>query len=209
MDTKLLDVIKINKSFGKNKVLDDLTFSLDEGEILVLVGENGAGKSTLLAILATIIKSDSGDVMLKGKSIIKRPSMARGQIAYLPQETTLYDNLNTADNLRFWASMGGMPKNEQKEKIPQVIEELRLGEFGKQKVGKLSVGQRKKINIATVLLSGAKILLMDEPTAGLDDESRDEIIKIVNDLKAEGISIIYVTHVNSEVELLADKVLHI
>ena len=209
MNEKLLKVIELKKSYGKKMVLTDISFELSAGEILVLVGENGAGKSTLISILATIIKPDAGEVLLNGKSIIKTPSFAKGHIAYLPQETTLYNNLSVQDNLHFWATIGGMSRQEQKDKVPQIISEFRLSEYEKHKVGKLSVGLRRRVNIATALLNETALLLMDEPTAGLDAESSKEIIEIVKRLREKGMSIIYVTHVAEEIEALAARVLQI
>lgn len=204
-----LEVTKISKAFQKKVVLKDVTFTLDKGEIMVLVGENGAGKSTFLSILATLSKPDSGDILLDSHSIIKSPALAKGNIAYVPQEIALHNNLSVQDNLYFWASINGMAKAKQKERIEQLLVEFRLTDYRSHKTGKLSVGLRRKISIALALLSNAKLLIMDEPTAGLDKDSRHEILNNIKHLKEKGIAIIYVTHITDEVDVLADMILQI
>ena len=204
-----LEVTKISKAFQKKVVLKDITFTLDKGKIMILVGENGTGKSTFLSILTTLSKPDSGDILLNSQSIIKSPALAKGRIAYVPQEIALHNNLSVIDNLYFWASMNKITRTNQKEMVEKLLEEFRLVDYRSHKVGKLSVGLRRKVSIAVTLLSEAELLIMDEPTAGLDKNSRREIIDSVKQLRDTGISIIYVTHIADEVDILADSVLQI
>ena len=204
-----LEVTKISKAFQKKVVLKDITFTLDKGKIMILVGENGTGKSTFLSILATLSKPDSGDILLNSQSIIKSPALAKGRIAYVPQEIALHNNLSVIDNLYFWASMNKIARANQKEMIEKLLEEFRLVDYRSHKVGKLSVGLRRKVSIAVTLLSEAELLIMDEPTAGLDKNSRHEIIDSIKQLRDTGISIVYVTHIADEIDILADSVLQI
>ena len=204
-----LKVVNIRKSFQKKIILKDVSFTLDTGKIMVLVGENGAGKSTLLSILTTLSKPDFGEVLLNNQSIIKTPALAKGHIAYVPQEIALHSHLSVRDNLYFWASMHGIARMNQTERIERLLEEFRLTDYHSHKVGKLSVGLRRKVSIAIALLSEAKLLIMDEPTAGLDKDSRHEIITNIKQLKEQGIAIIYVTHIADEIERLADTILQI
>jgi len=204
-----LKVVNIRKSFQKKIILKDVSFTLDTGKIMVLVGENGAGKSTLLSILTTLSKPDSGEVLLNNQSIIKTPALAKGHIAYVPQEIALHNHLSVRDNLYFWASIHGIARTNQTERVGKLLEEFRLTDYHSHKVGKLSVGLRRKVSIAIALLSEAKLLIMDEPTAGLDKDSRHEIITNIKQLKEQGIAIIYVTHIADEIERLADTILQI
>ena len=205
----LLQVVEIAKSFGKKTVISEVSFALKRGEVLVLVGENGAGKSTLLSIITTLLKPDKGEVIFTGEDIIKKPKSARGCIAYIPQEIALHNHLTVKDNLNFWASMSGLSKAEKKSRSQTLLQDFHLTEYADDKVEKLSVGLRRRISIAVALFSNAQLLIMDEPTAGLDRASENEIFEFVRSQKEQGKAVIYVTHIAKEIEMLADKVLHI
>jgi ABC-type multidrug transport system, ATPase component len=208
-DIPLLEVRGISKKFGKYEVLSDISFVLNKGEILVLLGENGAGKSTLLSVLTTLLKPDTGNVMLAGQSIIKTPKAAKGRIAYVPQEAALHNNLNVRDNLGFWAAMSGLAGKDKKTAVEKIMQDFSLVDYAKIKAGKLSVGLRRRVSIAAALFGNVELMVMDEPTAGLDVSSATEIIIFVKRLRENGIAVVYVTHISDEIDILADKILHI
>jgi len=207
--SKLLRVEKITKAFNKKVVLSNVSFDLDNNEILVLVGENGTGKSTFLSILVTLLKPDLGHIFLEGDDIVTNANLIKGKVAYVPQEIAIYPNLTVKDNMYFWASINGFSGVKCHDRVRALIDEFKLSEYEKQKAGKLSVGLRRRLSIATSMFLDAKLVIMDEPTAGLDIEAKNEIIKLVKTLKKQGRSIIYVTHIQDEIEALAGKILRI
>jgi ABC-2 type transport system ATP-binding protein len=197
----------ISKSFGSFHALRNISFSAEHGEIVALTGENGAGKSTLLSILATEIKPGEGDVFLSGESIVSKPGIAVKKIAYVPQEIMLHRNLSVNDNLNFWAAAHGLKrKSAEKERI---VDLLGLSPYLKSKVRDLSIGMQRRVNISAALFAKPLLMLMDEPTAGLDASSRAELTDFVLNMRKGGTTFIYATHMQDEVEKIADKVLHL
>ena len=178
-----------NISFGyrKKSVLRDVSFQIRTGECLVLAGANGAGKSTLLTILAGLRKAKTGEIVCRGK------------IGYLPQGISLFDDMTVEDNLQFFA---GLAKCKVPETLPFSLDKRR-----KERVGKLSMGQKKQVSIACTLLGDPEILMFDEPAASLDVVYRDELIQWLIQLKKEGRTIIYVGHDPIEFAELYDKLL--
>ncbi len=181
----MLCLNEISFSYGKKKIIENLSFSVAPGECVVLAGPNGSGKSTALSVIAGILKPSSGTVSAEGK------------IGYVPQGTALLNDATVLENLRFFASMshGGIP-----EKLPFSVER-----YLKKKVTRLSGGMSKQVSIACALLGDPSIILLDEPCAALDISFRDEMISLVSELKANGKAIVYVGHDPSEFYPFYDK----
>lgn len=183
----MLEVKNVSFRYRRKEVLRDVSFSIGEGECLVVAGGNGVGKSTLLSVIAGILKPGNGEVLCRGK------------IGYLPQGISLFEDMSVNDNLQFFA---GLAKCSVPELLPFSLEEKR-----KEKVGKLSGGQKKQLSIACALLGDPKVLLLDEPIASLDIVFRDEFLEILSGLKAQGMTIVYVGHDPAEFERIFDKIL--
>ena len=175
-------------SYGKRKILENLSFSVNPGECIVLAGPNGSGKSTALAILAGVFRPDSGAIYTDGP------------IGYVPQGTALFEDMTVGDNLRFFAGMAGTTVQKP---LPFNVEQM-----WKQKVSKLSGGMKKRVSIACALIGSPQLVLLDEPCSALDVEYRAELISLVHDLKSRGCSIVYVSHDPIEVASFYDKLIY-
>jgi len=191
---ELLRVENVTKFYGRKKVLDKVSFTVNRGEIFGLLGPNGAGKTTLMKILAEGI-SYRGGVLLSGESIEKR----RFQIGYCPQDETIYRDLSAYDNLKFYAQLLRVDRKRAKEL-------MREFDIPNKKVEQLSGGMRKKLSVAISLLGNPEILILDEPTVGLDVETRREVWRIIKKVKSEGKSVLLSTHYMEEAEALCDRV---
>lgn len=186
-EQSMLEIKNISFRYRRKMVLREVSFSVGKGECFVLAGANGAGKSTLLSIIAGILKPGSGEVLCRGK------------IGYLPQGISLFEDMTVNDNLQFFA---GLAKCSIPEFLPFSLEERRH-----EKVGKLSGGQKKQLSIACALLGNPEILLLDEPIASLDIVFRDEFLEMLRELKAQGMTIVYVGHDPAEFESICDSIL--
>ncbi len=184
----------ITKYYGERKVLDNVSFSIKKGEIFGLLGPNGAGKTTLIRIIAEGI-SHKGRILLNGKSIEKR----RYSIGYCPQDEMIYKNLNSYDNLKFYAQL----QKVKKERVKELMKEFSIPN---KKVKHLSGGFRKRLSIAISLLGNPDILIFDEPTVGLDVETRHEVWSIIEKLKSRNKGILLSTHYMEEAENLCDRI---
>ena len=204
----IMDAIVINgltKKYGKITAVDNLSFSVKEGELLSLLGLNGAGKTTTVKMLSCITSPDSGDAYVCGKSIIKDTEQVKSLIAVSPQETAVAAGLTVYENLDLICGAYGIKKQERKTKISQVITLLGLEEYVSKKAGKLSGGCQRRLSIAMALIGNPKILFLDEPTLGLDVVARSALWDIIRSLKGQ-VTVILTTHYMEEAEALSDKV---
>lgn len=202
----LLEVSHLHKGYGKKQALQDVSFSLRAGTSFGFLGPNGAGKSTTMKILTGIVKSDSGQVKLFGQDITNDSDAVAKYIGYVPQEITLYEQLSAYDNLDFFGQAYGVGGNLLKQRIREVLEKTGLADRAKDQVKTFSGGMKRRINIAAALLHRPKLLILDEPTVGIDPQSRNHIFEMIRELNNEGVTIIYSTHYMEEVEALCDEV---
>ncbi len=203
-----LEVKDLKKSYKKGTpAVDGLSFTLHRGEILGLIGTNGAGKSTTVSMLATLMKPDEGEILFCGKNLVKEPKLLRARIGYVPQEIALYESLSGYDNLKFWGQAGHVPAGDLERRIREVAEQIGFTEeLLKKKVQECSGGMKRRLNIGVALLAEPELLILDEPTAGIDIPSRRLILNAVRALAAQGVSVVYVGHYMDEVEELCDTV---
>lgn len=195
-----MSAIKIKnlmKSYGNFLALKGINLEIEEGEIFALLGPNGAGKTTLIRILAEGLKFDSGDIEVLGEKLSKKTARL---IGYVPQESISYDLLTVEENLAFYADLYDAPK----ERIKQLIERFDLP--AKKKAKELSGGFKRRLNLAISLLYEPKILILDEPSTGLDVPSRRQLWDLIKGFKAEGKTILLATHYMEEAEALADRI---
>ncbi|MBR1600880.1 MAG: ABC transporter ATP-binding protein [Alphaproteobacteria bacterium] len=201
----MLKVEKVSKSFSGKKALDNVSFSVTEGKIAALLGENGAGKSTLLRILSGFFEADNGDVFINNISISEREKYLNN-VGYVQEISALYGEMTAYDFLDFVADLHKMAVNEQAEKIKKVTKMLELQDVLMQRNETLSKGYKKRLELAAVLLFSPKVLLLDEPTEGLDPNQKDALRKIIKQYAEEHVIIIS-THTLEDVEALASQVL--
>ncbi|WP_297535636.1 ABC transporter ATP-binding protein [Thermococcus sp.] len=194
---KALIVKNLRKSYGETEVLKGINLEVEEGEIFALLGPNGAGKTTFIRILTEGLAYDSGEILVFGRPLSKETATL---IGYCPQESIAYENLTVRENLEFYADLYNAPK----ERVDEVIREFNLPPD--KRAGKLSGGQMKRLNLATAILHEPKILVLDEPSAGLDVPSRRELWKLILGFRDEGKTVVMATHYMEEAERLADRV---
>ncbi|NAS32014.1 ATP-binding cassette domain-containing protein [Flavobacteriaceae bacterium R38] len=197
---------KIIKTYGKTRVLNEISLHIAEGECYGLLGPNGAGKTTSIGVLSTLISPEKGTVMINGYDILKSPTACKKSIGVVSQEIALYQELSGYENLRFWGGLYGIKNIELNKRIKETLELLGLDNRQNDKVKTYSGGMKRRINIASALLHKPKVLFMDEPTVGIDPQSRNLIFEIIEKLRKEGMTIVYTTHYMEEAERLCDRI---
>ena len=201
----MLELHHIEKSFGTKKVLSDISMNIGQG-IYGLVGLNGAGKTTLINVITGIVEPDAGKVLFEGKDIRHKKSEFKNKLGFMPQYNTFYPDYTAKEFLKYMCVMKEVPYKEQKERIAQVLEQVNLADSGNVKIGKFSGGMRQRVGIAQAMLNDPALLIMDEPTAGLDPLERIRFRKILETLSKDR-TVILATHILSDVDRRADKVL--
>lgn len=204
MDT-IVEVKELSKNYGRLRALDKLNFNIYSGEIFGLLGPNGAGKSTFISILTTLLKPSSGDILIKGFSAARQPDKIKAGIGYVPQDIALYPVLSGMDNLNFWAGVYGLRGNLKRQRIEEALAVVRLGDRARDRVENYSGGMKRRLNIAVALLHHPEILVMDEPTVGVDIQSRKYIMDGIKELKNKGRTIVFTSHYIDEMEALCDR----
>ena len=176
-----IEVLHLYKKYKKQEVLNDISFTISSGDVLGIIGENGAGKSTLMGILVTLIKPSSGDVLYDDQSVISNPSCIRGNIGYVPQDISLYEDLSGIDNLKFWAKTYHLYGDDMRNRIVAIKDVIGLDDaILNKKVKTYSGGMKRRVNIGVALLNDPDVIVMDEPTVGIDIASKDYILNVFN-----------------------------
>lgn len=201
----IIEVRNLTRKYGALTALEDLNFDIYRGEIFGLLGPNGAGKSTFISILTTLTKPTSGDILINNFSVRKEPEKIKKSIGLVPQDIALYPMLSGLDNLKFWAGIYGLKGPLKNERIQEVLHIVRLEERARDKVENYSGGMKRRMNIAVALLHHPEILVMDEPTVGVDIQSRKFIFDAIKDLKSKDTTIIYTSHYIDEMEDSCDR----
>lgn len=198
----MLELVNVCKSYKEKEVLHNFSMKFEKG-IYGLLGPNGAGKSTMMNIIADVLKPSKGDVLYDGVSIYKLKEKYRSHIGYLPQHVGYYDNFTADMTLGYFANLRGVPKKEYKERIENVLKAVNLSENAKQKVKTFSGGMKQRLGIAIALIANPDVLILDEPTVGLDPKERINFRELLRGLASEK-TIILSTHIVSDVEDIAD-----
>jgi ABC-2 type transport system ATP-binding protein len=202
----MLTVKNLRKSFGPLLAVNDVSFSLASGQILGLVGPNGAGKTTTVSMVAGLLTPDRGEVLIAGHRLAGDTDPAKRRIGLVPQDLALYDELTARDNLRFFGALYDLTGRALDEAIARVLTLVGLADRARDAVKTFSGGMKRRLNLAAGLLHNPDILLLDEPTVGVDPQSRNAIFENLETLKAEGKALLYTTHYMEEVERLADRI---
>lgn len=202
----LIEIKNLTKRYGSLNAVDNVSFNVEEGELFGLLGPNGAGKSTPISMVTTLLSSDSGEITVNGFNIKDKPIEIKKILGLVPQEIALYPSLTARENLMFWGRMYGLGGSVLKERVENVLEIAGLKDRAKERVDTYSEGMKRRINIAAALLHQPRILIMDEPTVGIDPQSRNHILETVVELNSGGMTVIYTSHYMEEVEFLCTRV---
>ena len=202
-----LKVSNITKRFDDKLVLDNVSFDIEKGEIFGLLGPNGAGKSTLINIIIGLLKSNKGQVLIDGISFIEDAVKYKGEFGYVPQDIALMENISAYDNLEFFGRLYNLRGKLLKERIDEALEITGLMERKKDKVKKFSGGMKRRLNIAAAIMHHPNLIILDEPTVGVDPQSRNHILDFIRKVNKErNTTIIYTSHYMEEVEQLCKKI---
>ena len=202
----MIEVKNITKKYGDFKALDNISFNIEEGEIVGLLGPNGAGKSTTMNIITGFIEQTEGDVIIDGINMLKRPKKAKRQIGYMPEGVPLYNELTPREFVKYMAELKKVEKSVRKQKIEQIIKETGLEEVQDKLIKNLSRGYKQRVSMAGALVGEPKILILDEPTVGLDPKQITEIRNLIKKL-GENHTVILSSHILSEVSQICKKVI--
>jgi len=202
----MLVVNGLTKSYGKLLAVAGVSFRADDGETIGLLGPNGAGKTTTVSIIAGLLGPDSGEVLIEGRQVKSDTDPVKRKIGLVPQDMALYDQLTARDNLTFFAALYSLAGAKAKQPIDDALNLVGLSDRAGDKVGTFSGGMKRRLNLAGALLHDPQILLLDEPTVGVDPQSRNAIFDNLETLKKRGKTLIYTTHYMEEAERLCDRI---
>ncbi len=201
-----VQVANLVKTFGKNEAVKGVSFTIGKGEIFGLLGPNGAGKSTTINMMCGYLEPTSGDAVIDGISVTKEPIQVKRIIGVVPQEIALYKDLNSMENLEFFGEIYGLPAKERKERSEELLHFVGLYEHRNEPIKAFSGGMQRRINMVIALIHRPNFLLMDEPTVGVDPQSRENIFNTIEQLRDQGTTILYTTHYMEEAERLCSHI---
>ncbi len=201
-----IEVNNLKKSFGDLQAVQDASFGADSGEVLSLLGPNGAGKSTTISMLSGLLAPTGGEASIMGHSVTKEPEAAKKSLGVVPQDIALYPDLSARENLVFWGKMYGLRGAALKSRVDEVLEVIGLADRQKDHVGKFSGGMKRRVNIGAALLHKPDVIIMDEPTVGIDPQSRRHILDNVKELNQQGMTVLYTTHYMEEAAELSNHI---
>lgn len=196
----------LTKTFGNIEAVKSVSFVINKGEIFGLLGPNGAGKSTIINMMCGYLKPTSGDTIVSGYSVTREPMKVKRLIGVVPQEIALYKDLSSMENLNFFGEIYGLSRRERIERASDVLHFVGLYDRRKEPVKNFSGGMQRRLNMAVAMLHRPEFLLMDEPTVGVDPQSRENIFDTIEQLRNQGITILYTTHYMEEAERLCNHI---
>lgn len=202
----ILEVRNLIKKYNDFTAVKGISFGIEEGEIFSLLGPNGAGKTTTISVLSTLYTASEGDAIICGRSVSKEPIAVRNFIGVVPQDLAVYDDLTARENLSFWGQMYNLSGKLLKSRIDEVLEQIGLTDKANHRVKTYSGGMKRRLNIGVGLLHKPRLLFMDEPTVGIDPQSRRVILDSVKELNQQGMTVLYTTHYMEEAQELSDRV---
>ena len=201
----MIHIKNLLKCYDSLKAVDGISFDVKEGELFGFLGPNGAGKTTTLSMISGLLKPDKGTVHVGDIDVWQAPKKAKRLMGLIPQDLALYEELNARENLKFWGSLFHLPKAALKANIDLWLERVGLSDRAKEPVSKFSGGMKRRLNLAIGLVHNPKIVLLDEPTVGIDPQARNNILDIIRDIAKEGTTILFTTHHLEEAEALCDR----
>jgi ABC-2 type transport system ATP-binding protein len=206
MSAALLNVSKLTKSYGARRAVDGVSFQVQAGQTVGLIGPNGAGKSSTVSMICGLLRPDAGTIELEGAAVTQGQSAAKRKIGFVPQDLALYEDLSARENLKLFAALYGIRGAALKRRCDEVLALVNLLDRAGDKPATFSGGMKRRLNIAAALMHDPQLLILDEPTVGVDPQSRNAIFDTLEQLKRMGRSLIYTSHYMEEVERLADHI---
>lgn len=206
MMQKAIEVQNLQKRFGEFVAVKGVTFEVHQGEIFSLLGPNGAGKSTTISMLSCLLTPSGGEACVMGHSVIRQPQAVKASIGIVPQDIALYGDLSARENLNFWGKMYGLRGSVLSKRVDEVLEIIGLTDRQKDKVDKFSGGMKRRVNIGAALMHKPAVIIMDEPTVGIDPQSRRHILDNIKELNTQGMTVLYTTHYMEEAQELSDHI---
>jgi ABC-2 type transport system ATP-binding protein len=206
MPIPAIQVENLDKRFGEIHAVNNISFQVQQGEIFSLLGPNGAGKSTTISMISGLLPTDKGDASILGHSVTRNGALAKACTGVVPQEIALYADLSARENLEFWGKMYGLRGPELQQRVDEVLEMIGLTGRQKDRIENYSGGMKRRVNIGVALLHKPAVIIMDEPTVGIDPQSRRHILDGVKDLQADGATVLYTTHYMEEAQELSDHI---
>jgi ABC-2 type transport system ATP-binding protein len=203
---KAIQVQDLHKAYGDVRAVQGVSFDVQAGEIFSLLGPNGAGKTTTISVISCLLEPTKGDAQVMGHSVKSDPMAVKAVIGVVPQEIALYEDLSARENLTFWGKMVGLRGGALKQRVDEVLDITGMAERQKGRVGKFSGGMKRRLNIGTALLHKPQVLILDEPTVGIDPQSRRNILDSVKELNRQGTTVLYTTHYMEEAQELSDHI---
>ena len=203
---KTIQVQDLHKNFGDVYAVRGVSFDVQAGDVFSLLGPNGAGKSTIISMLSCLLEPTQGDALVMGHSILREPQAVKAAIGVVPQEIALYPDLSARENLVFWGKMYGLRGGALRQRVDEVLEVIGLTGRQKGRVSKFSGGMKRRLNIGIALLHKPQVIIMDEPTVGIDPQSRRNILDNVKELNRQGMTVLYTTHYMEEAQELSDHI---
>ncbi|WCN37991.1 ABC transporter ATP-binding protein [Aneurinibacillus uraniidurans] len=195
----MISIVGVTKTYKKRPVLNGLSAEIAAGELFGLTGENGAGKSTLLSILASVLPPDEGEIWIGGQSVRQQGNEVKRLVGYVPQEIALYPTLSGEANLMFWGRMYGLRGRKLTERVAEALATVQMEDRCHDKISAYSGGMKRRINLAAALLHNPRVLILDEPTAGVDTASRHHIMDVLKERSRQGVTIVYTSHHMEEI----------
>jgi len=202
----LLQVQRLSKAFGSVRAVEEVSFVVRPGEIYGLLGPNGAGKTTTISMVCGLLKPDGGEVRFEGTSFWSDPARAQRLMGVVPQEIALYEELTGRENLEFWGRVAGLTRADARSRAAALLEALSLADRARDPIRTYSGGMKRRINLGCALLHRPKLLLLDEPTVGIDPQARANILEFVRRVCADGTGVLYTTHYLEEAEALCRRI---
>ena len=202
----MLQVQRVSKSFGTVHAVQEVNFEVRAGEIYGLLGPNGAGKTTTISMISGLLRPDAGTVTVDGANVWLEPARAKRAMGVVPQEVAVYEDLSARENFEFWGQLAGLTRSDAKSRATELLKALQLDARAKDAVKNFSGGMKRRVNIGCALLHRPKLLLLDEPTVGIDPQARTTILDFVRNLRSAGTGILYTTHYLEEAETLCDRI---
>jgi len=201
----MIKIEALTKSYGQITAADEINFNINSGEIFGLLGPNGAGKSTTINCISGLLKPTLGEVSINGFSVLSQAIDAKSSLGLVPQDLALYEDLSAQENLNFWGQAYGLSGDRLNQRIQTVLQQVGLDSRAKDIVNTYSGGMKRRLNFACAILHEPQALLLDEPTVGVDPQSREHLLSAVEALKAQGTAVLYTTHYMEEAERLCDR----
>lgn len=201
----MIEVQDLKKSYGDLLAVDGVSFTAEAGQVFGLLGPNGAGKSTTIGCISGLLEPTSGRVSVLGHDVAREGRIARQGLGVVPQDLAIYEDLSARENLRFWGAAYGLPRGDLDRRASHVLERIGLADRDKEAVSKFSGGMKRRLNLGCAMMHEPKVILLDEPTVGVDPQSRVQLLELVRESVDQGACVLYSTHYMEEAESLCDR----